>query len=276
MAEKKDVVVKEEALPSTDVIIDYAADAGDLGFQKEDLSVPFIRILQANSPQLARGNAKFIKEARSGDFINTVTQDLYNGEEGILVVPVAFTRSYTEWKPREEGGGLINDYGADGAILQKCTRNDRGQYILPNGNIISEAAHYFVFQLLGDGMFTQGILPFASTQWKKARTWNTVMSGMTIKTPTGMKALPMFATAWSVTTVAESNDSGDWMGYKIKKHAPIHEIEGGRDIYEAARGFKDMIAQGLVKAKHDEEGGSSGEATARPASGPAADDDIPF
>jgi hypothetical protein len=257
MASKKDtagteLVPVKEQLPSVEMI-DYGADAGDLGFTKDDLAVPFIRILQSNSPQLQRGNAKFVRDARAGDFFNSVTQDYFGGEEGILILPVHFVRSYTEWRPRESGGGLVQDHGSDEAILRQCQRTDKNKLVLPNGNYINEAAHYFVFQLLGDGQYTQGILPFASTQWRKARTWNTVMSGMVTKTPQGMRPLPMFATIWRLTTVAESNDAGDWMGYKITKHGPVHEHTDGRMVYEAARDFRQLVMSGAVQVKHEED-----------------------
>lgn len=276
--DKKEVVVQKEQLPSTD-LIDYSADAGDLGFSKDDLAVPFIRILQSNSPQLQRGNAKFVRDAKSGDFLNTVTGDFYNGETGILIVPIHYARSYTEWRPRETGGGLVRDYGNDDSILKKARRTEKNKLVLENGNFINEAGHYFVFQLLGDGQYTQGIMPFASTQWRKARTWNTVLSGMMVRVNGLMKSMPMFASVWNITTVAESNDAGDWMGYKIKKHGMIHEQPDGRSIYEAARSFKELIVSGAVHAKHEDDDAGAvdpGPTCESGDPGPGPEDDIPF
>jgi len=263
--------------------IDYAADAGDLGFGQQDLVVPFIRILQSNSPQLARGNAKYIPSARAGDFYNTVTQDVFSGEEGIYVLPIVFQRSYTEWTPRNEGGGLVADHGSDASILRECSRDDKNRYWTQRGTIVQEAGHYFSFQVdVATGQYTMAVIPFTSTQWKKARTWNTLMSGMMVKTPQGMKPLPMFANVYHLTTVGESNDSGDWLGYKIRRYKPVHEVAGGVELYEAARSFKALVQQGSVKAgghEGDEPGGvepGEGQAAPRRPDRPDIGDDIPF
>lgn len=70
--------------------------SGDHGFAREDMAVPFLRVLQTNSPQLARGNSKFVDRAQAGDFFNTATGELVSGEQGLIVVPCVFMRSYTE------------------------------------------------------------------------------------------------------------------------------------------------------------------------------------
>ncbi len=260
--------------------IDYGADAGDLGFGTNDLVVPFIRILQSNSPQLARGNAKYIPSARAGDFYNTVTADVFSGEDGIYVLPIAFQRSYTEWKPRDTGGGLVADYGPDASVLQRCSQDDKKRWWTQNGTIIQEAGHYYVFQLdIETGLYTMAVMPFTSTQWKKSRTWNTVMSGMMVKTARGMQPMPMFANVYHFTTVGESNDSGDWLGYKIRKWKATHEIKDGPDIYDAARSFKMLVAEQKVTAKHDDDVADGEGAAPQPSqtpNRPSMDDDIPF
>ena len=59
---------------STDVLDDIFETAGDgAHFSADEMQVPFIRILQALSPQLNKKKPEFIEGASSSDMYNTVT-----------------------------------------------------------------------------------------------------------------------------------------------------------------------------------------------------------
>ena len=50
--------------------------------------------------------------------INTVTNDLYDGEKGINVVPVFYKRQYIEWQDRGESSGApVHIYEAGDGIV---------------------------------------------------------------------------------------------------------------------------------------------------------------
>ena len=51
------------------------------------MQIPFIRILQALSPQLNKQDSLYIKGAEQGDIFNTVNQEIYKADEGVIVVP---------------------------------------------------------------------------------------------------------------------------------------------------------------------------------------------
>jgi hypothetical protein len=57
---------------------------------------------------------------------NTVANEAYDGEKGILLVPCYYNRRYVEWKPREAGGGYVGSYGADDPIINTTYRDQRG------------------------------------------------------------------------------------------------------------------------------------------------------
>ncbi|HKU52551.1 MAG TPA: hypothetical protein VJQ25_08795, partial [Nitrospira sp.] len=57
----------------------------DLGFERGDVAIPFLRILQSNSPQVKKQNAKYVIDAEAGMFFNTATNDIYSGDTGIYV-----------------------------------------------------------------------------------------------------------------------------------------------------------------------------------------------
>src|SRR4051812_7676312 len=98
-----------KALATTAVAGLYAEDAGT-GFEnvkKGDFALPFIKILQGLSPELERGNAKYIAGAQAGDIVHSITNEVFSGETGIAIVAAAFDKKWIEWRPRKSGGGLV-------------------------------------------------------------------------------------------------------------------------------------------------------------------------
>lgn len=278
-----EVAVKDEAkLPAADQFLDMLEeDGGDLGFSSDDLVIPFFRILQQLSPQLNSRNALYISGAKSGDFIITATQDILAGDEGITVLPVCVRKSYTEWVPREKGGGLVHDYGADASILERCQKDERNRDVTVDGNLIKSSYMYYALVQMPSGEWQQAVIDFSSTQRRKAKTWNTRIQGISLKASSGKRFTPpMYYMTWKLSTVAESNDQGDWFGFKIERHVPVFELEDGKGLYEEARDFEHMIATDIVKvdpnAQPEDEDRASGQRTGNAASADDDDDEIPF
>lgn len=76
----------------------------DEGFQ------PSINIVQMTSLELVKGDPKFIDGAAGGMLFHTGTRELFDGDEGIVLVPVALRKYWTEWVPRDLGGGFVAQY----------------------------------------------------------------------------------------------------------------------------------------------------------------------
>ena len=75
-----------------------AAFEADSGMGLEDVSttdmqIPFLRIIQALSPQLKKSDPAFIEGASQGDIFNTVTNKVWGADEGVSVLPVHFIPS---------------------------------------------------------------------------------------------------------------------------------------------------------------------------------------
>ena len=101
----------------------------------DDYAIPFLRVLQSMSPQLKKSDGKYIQGAEEGMFFNTVTESIYDGTEGVSIIPCAYKKKYIEWIPREKGGGFVSDEH-DASILKQCKKNDKGRFIYTNDNEI--------------------------------------------------------------------------------------------------------------------------------------------
>ena len=83
------VANKKNAELSTDVmaLINESTGEGTV-FDSSELQIPFIRLIQAMSPQLSKKKTEYIEGASQGDAFNTVTKELWDGEKGLTVIPV--------------------------------------------------------------------------------------------------------------------------------------------------------------------------------------------
>ena len=71
---------KEGNLPAK---IDFISDAGAglENIDKDDLALPFLKLLQTGSDETKKKHANYVEGAEAGMFYNTVTKKLYNGEK---------------------------------------------------------------------------------------------------------------------------------------------------------------------------------------------------
>ena len=223
-------------------VISFEEDAslGLEGIGKDDLAIPFLTILQSNSPQLMEN-----KELRPGQIYDTV---LKKGYEEILVVPCNYEKQYVEWTPRESGGGLKATYTAvDGIeLLKSCQKDEKGKDILPNGNLLVPTAVYYVMYMHeeSDGTVrsSKAIISMTSTALKKSRRWNSVMAGISMKRKDGTPFTPAsFSHMYRMRTCAETNAHGSWFNWDIEVHTPLAD----EIMYNASKNF----AFDMTKAK---------------------------
>ncbi len=273
-----------------------------LPFEKGDVALPFLRVLQSNSPQAKPKNAKYIDGGVAGAFFNSATNKVHDGDVGINVVPVFFNKQATLWTPRTDqgGGGFISEVPMNLAveILKRTTKNEKGKDITPQdlrgpagvinqdwgGKELVVSAMYYVLIHDSEGSIEPVAYPFTSTQMKKSRSWNAIIQNSRLPHPsgTGSYRAPMFGFTYHLTTIPEQNAKGDWMGVKIQQGTPLVKyiegapkemFPGAADLYLAARDFRDAVAAGRVTVKAEE---GYDEPPADAGGEPEKDDDLPF
>jgi len=259
----KAVAEKAQAgLPSADVMEMFEADAGQgLDYETSELQIPFIRVIQALSPQIKKSDPQYIAGAAQGDIFNTVTGQHWTGEEGITVIPCYQEVKYLKFKPREQGGGFMGELRKDDPDVTRTTRSGAKE-ILPDGNELVKSDQHYCLILDEDGIPGFGIVDMKSSSLKVSRRWKTQLKMLTVKNPkTGeLKTPPLFGTQWKLSVIEESNDMGSWFNWTI---APAGFVTD-KETYNAAKAFRESIQSGAAKAVAedlvDEESHESGEA----------------
>ncbi len=243
-----------------------ASGFGNLDMSR-DIAIPYINILQSNSPQLNPSKAEHVDGAKVGQFYNTVSQEV---SDSLNVIPVLYQLRYVEWKPREQGGGFVESHHADSGILSQ-TKRDQMTFkdVLPNGNYIATTAYHYVLVQGKDGAWSQAVISMTSTQLKKSRRWNSLMLTQKVNGPSGSFTPPTYAMIYKLTTVSESNDRGSWFGYQVEKAGQVEDA----GLYDDAKSFSTAASRGDVEAKPVVEGEP---AKVAPQSNTTESEDVPF
>lgn len=270
MAKKKNEKTDVAESTGTEVgpALSFEDDSGQ-GFEMADAdsyAIPYLLILQKNSPQCDEDQGAFIKGAKAGMFINTVSQKIFDGDNGVLIIPVHYSRMMVEWVPRTAGGGFRGSYDPLDPIVNTAERNETGRFMMPNGNFLNDTRYHFCLIIDEQEKDIEPIiLALTSTQIKKSRNWMTQMKNIRLKGSNNMKFTPpMYSHIYRVLTVPEENEKGNWKGWKIE----LDHMIGQKEIsyYLAAKSFREQIMKGAAQVgppPSEGEGGNLG-------------DDIPF
>lgn len=253
---KNQVVEKKNTLPVLAGL--YEEDAG-AGFENADASayaIPFLTVLQSMSPQCKKSDGAYIKGAEEGMLYNSVTQEVFDGEHGVRVVPCYYKRVFLKWAPRDAGGGFRGEFAPSDPIVSTTTRTEKGD-MCPDGDLLSDTRVHYVLMLKEDGSFQPAVISLASSQVKKSRTWMSKMEGIKFKRVDGsLFTPPMYSHIYKISTVPESNDQGSWFGWKMETVG----VQEDPALFAACKEFKRAVAAGEVKekspdapAKHNEE-----------------------
>jgi hypothetical protein len=244
---KNEVTKKQEAGALATNIFEADADKGLTNIGHDDLALPFLKILGQLSPEVNKRDGKYVEGAEPGMIYNSVTGELFDGEQGVNVIPCHYKLEYIEWQDRGEGSGApVNIHPSSSDIMSKTSRGADYKDRLPNGNYIDRTASHFVI-VDGDNPST-ALIAMKSTQLKVSRKWNSMMASIKMKGKNGMFTPASFSHVYKLRTVQQSNDKGTWFGWEVSKIGPVSD----ESVYSQAKSFADSVSKGDVEVKHGE------------------------
>ena len=227
---------------------DYGADSG-VGFEgttANDLSIPFIGILQSNSPQVEQE----VEGAKPGRLINTVTGEIMDEQ---AFIPVHYDRAYVEWTPRDKGGGFVGLHDPNGELVKQMVEKHKGQkgkIILANGNELIETEYCYCLLLDKDAKTVTGfaVLSLTSTKLTPFRKFKTSLFMLKGKPP-------LFVNRAILKTDKQKNDKGTFFNAKFVpavgadwRSSLIPNNADHKELIEEAKSFREMVLSGVAKA----------------------------
>ncbi len=260
MAKSKELEVKEEAkLP---VIAGFEEDAGG-GFgnlSASDYAIPFMTILQSLSPQVKPVKAGGVEGAVIGHVFNTVTKEIIDGDEGILVIPCYCQRSWIEWRPRNQGGGFVKSHPTEEIMESTTDSADKKDQVLPNGNVVVPTVTYYLIVIKDSGVPETVVISMTKTQIKNAKKWNSIMSAIKFQGKEKLYTPPMFSHKYRMTTKEEKKNDFSWYGWEIANAGAL-QIQNKMDmeLYTLAKKLNTEVEKGILKAKPIEDEAHAGK-----------------
>lgn len=272
MANKQLKTVSPEPKPASTALanpaLDFAADAGAgmEGAGSESFAIPFLNVLQKGSPQVDEASGAAIEGARAGMLYENVTGRLYDGREGVLIVPCAYRRVFLRWGPKsgEGGGGFRGEMSPEAVAGMR----GRGQIVELDGRLyvpledgtvhekrcdaIRDTRNHYVLVIdPATGGWTEALLSLRSTQIKKSKMLMSMLASVKVSGAAGLVTPPTFANLVRISTTPESNDEGTWFGVRFEAAGLVDRAE----VYAAAKAFHANVAKGAVETRYEEDGG---------------------
>ena len=265
---------------SADDMSDLMQDSGEgTVFNSDEMQIPYIRMAQTGNPQLKKQEGKYINGLAAGDIFNNLTNQYWDGETGIKVIPCFMVTKYIEWIP--DNGGFVQNISPGDPVLNQVTRvKDPVRDILPNGNEM-EVTDCIFSLVMDNGNLQPAVIDMKKSALKISRRWKTQLAMMpTLEVIIPPKEEeeegkvvkwkpPSFASVWNLTVVTETkkNSTETYYNYSVQRDQILNPFVNPEDkeIYAEAKLFHLSVKSGEVKATPEET-----------PTAPLKDDDIPF
>jgi hypothetical protein len=234
------------------------AGAGLEGTDQESFATPFLSILQSGSPQVKKTDAKHIEDAEEGMLLNTVDNELFNGEEGVMIVPCAYRRAYVEWIVREDGGGYVSEYLP--GEQPETQVDDKNRDIIVNagdsdGHELKDTRYHYVLVVRADGSIEPMIIGMSRTQLKPSKALMS-MVGKNVW-PDGQKRLkspPSYVWNYILKVVPQTNKEYSFWNWQVTRSSGVTDAA----VIQAAIDFHKAVQSGDVREATDSQQAAEG------------------
>lgn len=187
---------------STEIVDVGMFDGQDSGFEGTDagtFKTPFLKILQALSPELQKDDSKHIPGAEQGDYCNSATQDLY---KNLNVIVLKVEHILVVWQP--ERGGFVGRYPRSMENDIVATREGMKKWDANMNSVVDTIELYCVNADDPSDIF---IFPLSKASIKHAKSFATRLR---LLKANGKPVNVSWAGVWNISTVKESNKEGTW------------------------------------------------------------------
>lgn len=238
-------------------------DAGG-GFELADAdcyAIPFLKLLQAMSPECNEAEGTAVPGARSGMFYLTSTGELFDGDKGVYILQVEFERRFLHWRPKSDSGGGFLGAVSVADIMGMQTREaqgdekPRGARFSDDGTYYNDTREHYVLVAAPPAApgeqpssWSMAMISLSSTQIKKSKKLMQALSALRIEGAGGKFFNPPTWSRWiHVQREPEKNNDGSWWGWKFTVKFPEAIPLRSRAALNDAKGFREAILSGKAK-----------------------------
>jgi hypothetical protein len=268
MPKPHDAGAGHHPLPAHQEVVDLGDDAGagTEDMRMEEQLTPFLRILQAQSPQVLEGEGEYVDGARAGMFFDTATQEVFPGAEGLQVMVAARDYHYGMWLPRDSGGGfrgmLMPEDPNVRRLIAQHGRFRKLPHVTPDGeavDLVETIQLYLLYApVLAPETARRAIMSFSSASLPVAQNLLTRHNGWRYRQPDGaMRPAQLWSYVWRVKTVPQQNAKGRWYNYRFDLEPsgakPMGALVKRTDpLFAMGREFYQLVKSGGAKPDYTE------------------------
>lgn len=209
---------------------------------EEGTSLPLIRILQDQSPQLNKRKEQFLEGAEAGNLYSNVDQEVITSP--LTIIPVGMNSLYVEWIPKDTGnGGWVANHPLS---IVNDPRYEKGRggkkYAEFLGDNELKYTSTWLCMALIDEEWKKVILALTSTQLRVARKWSNQIHKFRYTGDYKAVKPPIYAQTWELSTICEKNGADqEYFNYKLSNPKALD--------FETDEGLLNMARESAQDAK---------------------------
>lgn len=244
--EEKAMTVHGETLP--DFLRGKETGRGKENMDREDLTIPRIKLLQPMSPEVDEEDS----EHRPGTLMNSITGHNYG--KSIVFIPLLHSKSRMLWRDREDGGGIqcsaadalhprecvmttLNDEEVKtGPTCAQCKLKDWNNAAATDREKAPKCTLYYNFPIVIVGEREPVVLTMERTKTKAARKL------LSLAAYTGGN-YDIFAKKYKLTVIKDKKNDNQWFNYSIEPVGFVSETE-----YKAAESLYNSLKNVIIEA----------------------------
>lgn len=194
---------------------------------KEDMMVPFLKVIQSLSEEVMPGKDKYNPDVRPGDIYDSVTRTIFKDAKAIIC---GMKKYYAEWTP-EVRGQLVGKHPANSEVVRNAVKvektTDKGNAYFTlqtaTGNDLIETYGIVMIIKNGDGLTLPAVLTLSKTSFMVGKQLTTILAIHQ------SKGTPVF----KLGTTSTSNTKGSW----YKPAFSFDSYETDADVLSMASGM---------------------------------------
>jgi hypothetical protein len=239
-AKKKVTAMTPVGDTALELVAELAEHAGmGTEFEKGEIAIPFVKILQSMSPQCKRAEDGYVSGSEEGDLFHTILNRPF---KKLYFIPCQFQHLLIQWKNRESGGGFVAAYEAGDPLVPATVRQDFREVVKDDPESYIDNTLQYVCLIFDEDMTNLGpaVLSFKSSQLKYARRFNASLAAKKLKRADGSTfRAPIFSHIYELTTQPERNDKGSWFSFALGEGVFVQDTVMLREALEFAKSLMD-------------------------------------
>jgi hypothetical protein len=243
-------------MPSSEINAQFLSSIAGMGVPQDD-TLEQVKLLQSNSPELDRRQAKFVPGASAGDYLFADRKPpVVNGEKGFRAQIIAMRPAWVEKLPGN--AGTVTEHPLRPTDAAWTIDGETGRNVLRrvNGNNVEETIFLTIAladeegRVDHDSVYTMRIRSTGLSAWRNQLVKPLNKKSMWIEADGVSQPSPVFGVIMRVASESMSNANGSWYVPSFEILGKLGEAEGPtvKDFLVALDMHKAYAAQTLPSA----------------------------